>query len=458
MTETGKLSSIFASPAGVAVLAALAVLLFYLGITDAAVPVFVFMLLFGTALFWKLRALKHLSAAASADCTAVFLGERITLSCTAENRKLLPLIWLELLFPLGASPPIVPERPEDLKPLAVDGRNGTAEVPAACGRVSWLLWFQSADLEIPMKAARRGILTVSIVTAASGDGFGLGVSKKRFPLETPLEFCVYPGLLPVSADILLKNITDTESGRGGYLDDVTLLRMTRAYQPGDPAKALNWRELAGKGRLETNLYETIFPRLITFLFDAPSFGHPEEKDNTIEGPRMEWVCEDDAFEDALSLTASCVLSLSSRSASCGLILPGSEGRDGAARKESVLLFPGREESADLSILYALAAFSYDGTPARFPFEALFSAGPQAGTICVITESAARMTIPEELLARCGRAVVIARNASEKDAQLSLPLVLRSRLVTGEEDDPVTGEEGDPAAEEEDIPVMRKEGK
>ena len=68
-----------------------------------------------------------------------------------------------------------------------------------------------------------------------------------------------------------------------------------------------------------------------------------------------------------------------------------------------------------------------------------------------------MTIPEELLARCGRAVVIARNASEKDAQLSLPLILRSRLVTGEEGNPVAGEEGDPAAGEEDVPVTGKEG-
>lgn len=438
MTEAGKLSSIFASPAGTAVLAALAVLLFYLGMPDAAVPVFVFMLLFGTALYWKKRALMRLSAGASLDSAAVFPGERLSVTCTAKNRKMLPLIWLELLFPLGASSPVVPEREEDLKVLALEGQDGTGEVPAASGRVSWLLWFQRASFEIPMKAVRRGVLTVKSVTAVSGDGFGLGVSKKRFSLKTPLEFCVYPKLIPVSADILLKRITDTESGRGGYLDDVTLLRMTRPYRPGDPAKALNMRELAGKGRLETNLYETIFPRLVTFLFDAYSFGHPEEKENSLEGTRMEWVPEDDALEDALSLIASCVLSLSSRGASCGLILPGSAGKDdadrregGTGRRESVFLFPGREESADFSILYALAAFSLDGAPARIPAAALSEAGTQAGTLCVVTESAARLSIPEEVLAGYGRAVVIARNASEKDGSLGFPLILRSRLAAGE---------------------------
>ena len=45
----------------------------------------------------------------------------------------------------------------------------------------------------------------------------------------------------------------------GHSEDMTILKNIRPYQPGDPMKRINWRHLAGSGRMEVNVYEAIMP-------------------------------------------------------------------------------------------------------------------------------------------------------------------------------------------------------
>lgn len=51
----------------------------------------------------------------------------------------------------------------------------------------------------------------------------------------------------------------------GQTEDITILKSSRPYEPGDPMKRINWRLLAGSGRMEVNVYEKAMPGCAAFL-------------------------------------------------------------------------------------------------------------------------------------------------------------------------------------------------
>lgn len=437
MTDIGRLSSIFVHPAASLFLAVLTILFFYFGLPDVALVVFLLFLLFGTALLWNRCALSRLRIRVDADLVTAFAGDVCGISCHAENRKLLPLIWLKILFCLPENGCIAPESEENRDVMDTDDKQ---EVPALSARLSWLLWYQEADFRIPVRAVRRGICRFSALTAASGDGFGLGVRKETRPLEPAAEIAVYPEIVPVKTDGLLHRISDLETGHGGFLEDVTLLRFSRSYRTGDPAKYINRRELAGKGRLETNVYETIYPRLLTFAVDLQSFCLIKKEKNDLDGQEyLVLTPEDDAVEQMLSLTASCILQLSEQGISCGLILPaekprqeekagqtgkslpGEAGRKSGGGRGMKLLPPGHPGSEVPGLLYAISEIDYRGAETVFPPGGLSGSGMFFGTLCIVAESWERMTFPPELAAKASRTILLVRTPGPRDETCPFPL-------------------------------------
>ena len=407
MTDIGRLSSIFVHPAASVFLAVLTILFFYFGLPDVALVVFLLFLLFGTALLWNRFALSRLRIRVDADLVTAFAGDVCGLSCHVEDDKLLPLIWLKLLFRLPENGCIAPEREENRDVMDTDDKG---EVPALSARLSWLLWYQEAEFRIPVRAVRRGICRFSAVTAASGDGFGLGIRKEVRPLESAAEIAVYPEIIPVKTDGLLHRISDLETGHGGFLEDVTLLRFSRSYRTGDPAKYINRRELAGKGRLETNVYETIYPKLLTFAVDLQSFCRVKKEKNSLDGQEyLILTPEDDAVEQMLSVTASCILRLSEQGISCGLILPAEKNG-----REMKLLPPGHPGSEVPGLLYAISEIDYRGAETMFPPGGLPGGGMFLGTLCIVAESWERMTFPAELAAGASRTILLARSPGPRD--------------------------------------------
>lgn len=421
MTDIGRLSSVFVHPAASVFLAILTILFFYFGLPDVALVVFLLFLLFGTALLWNRYALSRLGIRVDADLVTAFTGDVCGISCHVENKKFLPLIWLKLLFLLPENGCIAPESEENRDVMDTDDKR---EVPALSARLSWLLWFQEADFRIPVRAVRRGICRFSAVTAASGDGFGLGIRKETRLLKPAAEIAVYPEIVPVKTDGLLHRISDLETGHGGFLEDVTLLRFSRSYRTGDPAKYINRRELAGKGRLETNVYETIYPRLLTFAVDLQSFCQMKKEKNNLDGEEyLVLTPEDDAVEQMLSVTASCILQLSEQGISCGLILPAE--KNGRVMK---LLPPGHPGSEVPGLLYAISEIDYRGAETMFPPDGLPGSGMFFGTLCIAAESWERMTFPAELAAGASRTILLVRTPGPQDETCPFPLFTAEDLT------------------------------
>lgn len=419
MNNSLRHSSLSATPAGIILWSASAVLLYYFGLSVPAGLCLFFDFLFLCSWIWTRWSLSRLDIQSLSGTICTFPGNTVSVSFRAANRKLLPLIWLELLFPLTADSPVVPARREN-RTCGEDPETG-AEVPGACTRLTWLMWNQEASAEVPMRAVKRGICRLSCVTAFSGDLLGLGSRKRTFSLS-PAVLAVYPAIFPICPDRLTRSSTDLEAGRNGYMEDVTLLKMNRKYQPGDPAKKINWRQLARQGAITVNIHETVFPRLSAFLLDLASFRRGTLTANSLNGREMTlWSPLSEELEEMLSLTASCILSLHDQGICCGLIIPGEQEED------CLIRYPGRPGSSAEELLYSLAEVNYSGQDRSVPQWEIASRMSSFGTLYLVTESYKGLTFSPELFAASGSAVILARNSSEGDEACPVRLLYMKDL-------------------------------
>ena len=399
----------------------LTIVFFYFGMPDVAIFTFLFAILFLTAFIWSRYALARLAVSAFAANPAVFPGERIVIRNDIENKKLLPLIWLELCYRLPKNGMLEAEFPENRKEL--EGTESGEMVPAASARIAWLLWYEESRMEIPLIARKRGLARMDAAMALSGDGFGLGNIVEDKKLVPPLILAVYPALVPVNARVLAATISDTEAGRGGYMEDVTLLKMSRDYEPGDPAKRINWRQLAGQGKLTTNIYETIYPKMLTFIVDLASFRRQIKVENAMSGGEdLVWVAMPSERERMLSVLGSLIVSLSGAGILCGLVLPAV--KDKAA--ETVRL-PGRSDSGAESLLLCLAGIDYEAEDAAFTTQSLREQTGLFGTVCVVTRSYARLTLKDKILRNFDRCLLLADAETKEDASCRQRILYRKDI-------------------------------
>ena len=420
-----RLSSIFVHPYAIALLGVLTIILFYFGMPDVAVFTFLFTILFLTAFLWSRFALARLSVRASAEPAAVFPGEKTVIRSNIENRKLLPLIWLELAYRLPEKGILLAEFPENRKEL--DPEVSGVVIPAAAARIAWLLWYEESRIEIPLMAKKRGIARIDAALAFSGDGFGLGTIGEKIPLTPPLTLAVYPALIPVRTEVFTATISDTDAGRGGYMEDVTLLKLSRAYRAGDPAKRINWRQLAGQGKLTANVYETIYPKMLTFLVDLASFRKQVTVENGISGEDMAWVLMSAELERMLSVIGSLIVNLSGAGILCGLVIPAVKERS----PEAVRL-PGRSDSTPENLLTELAGIEYGAEDAAFAPRTLRDQTGLFGTVCLACRSNSSVTVREKYISGFDRCLVLADSETREDAASSRRIVYR-KDITGKEE-------------------------
>ena len=421
MESNRKLTSNFANPIGIGILAAMAILFYYNGLNEAAGTFLLFFVLFLTAWLWNKYALSRLDIQIEDSRICAFPGSTFQLSCKISNRKFLPLMWVEVLFPLPKSGCVEPADEENSK-MVFEEETGE-EIPGACARLSWLLWHQESHMDIPLKAVHRGICTFTKASAASGDGFGLGAKEKSFPLDIQPVFVVYPAVIPVQISDLTQSTSDTEAGHNGYLEDVTLLKMNRVYQPGDPVKKVNWRQLARQNTMMTNIYETIVPKMMTFLLDLSSFRtFTSEKNSMTSEDIVIWTPLSDELEEMISLAASSILRLTDSGICCGLIVPRLPHQD------TIVHYPARHGSDPENLLYSLASISYRDEETAVPYDRLMVNSVYFGTFCIITNTFSSMTISSDALAKMDRTTVIARSVSDKDPFCPWKLIHKDDLT------------------------------
>ena len=354
-------SSLFAQPFMLLLLLAGAFGAVWLGARAAALFLLILFLLEGISWLWSRGALRRAALSIPEEQPSCHAGEWLRLTLCLHNRSFFPVIWLEAVLPMGKKALLSRNADEPGEVCEIETLGPRAVFRE---RFVWLLWQQELRCEEALYAAKRGVVPLERVLLSAGDGFGLAACRRWAKLEAPRTLVIYPALLPVDLTIFERLISEAQAGKRGQTEDPTLLRSVRDYQPGDPARKLNWRALAMSGRMQINQYEQYTPGCMLFVLDLQSYRLIQETDSSDGRTIRRITVREAALERMISLIASLLTGLSARGMRFALLLPGYGGRE-ALRAE-----PGCGDAALARVLYALAEIDYAGESAAFDPEVI----------------------------------------------------------------------------------------
>jgi len=275
----------------------------------ASFCLFVF-LIGGFSRFWGFFSARKVSADIYAESKHMFTSDEIEVSFDVQNKKFLPLIWLELLLPMPRRECFMPIEDFEIIEVTMQEAEAWAYGKALKKRFAFLMGKEKLTFSGKWVARSRGVYQVDSLVLRTGDGFGLTQSQAVISLTKMPTFVVYPEIRTVDITPFLALQWDGTGGEKGFLDDLTVMRGMRKYETGDSWKHINWRMVAREQGLNTNLYETVTPKAIHFILDGESFCTAKKYD--------------DSFEETLSTLASIILRLTEAQILCGISMPRSK--------------------------------------------------------------------------------------------------------------------------------------
>ena len=245
---------------------------------------------------------------------------------------------------------------------------------------------------------RRGIWSLPGVGLQAGDGFGLSATEDWKAFEVPVRLVIAPRLEQMDVSPFLRVSQEAIAGNRGQMEDITILKSSRPYQPGDPVKRINWRMLARSGQVLVNQYEQVMPGCTAFVLDLDTFHYIRKQKDDCGTVTEEAVFEEDSLERMLSRVASCMWELSGRGLQTALILPA------YGKMEAFFGIPGRDDEREQTLKEAmegLAALSYRGETVKFPYEDFWHFAHRVGNFCICTRTDEGSSL-EELAEELGR--------------------------------------------------------
>lgn len=416
-TISGKGSSFLVSTPALVTLGCGMLLALRLNVPLMAGLCFFFLLLGILCRYWSARAMQNVSIRMEYSKSRLFPGQETALRYEVENNKFLPLVWLELSQNGPEKECLVPDDAfEAYHPPYQENPNKST--PFLRQSFSFIGSFQTLQVDSTWRARRRGLYLIDQLVARSGDGFGLAQGNQSLPARELPTIAVYPRQVDVDLSLFLQPQWDCAAGSRGWMEDNTILKGNREYQPGDNWKYINWRMTAREQGLPVNMYETIQPRGMRFILDGESFCGKYEAE----------------LEHTLEILASVLAGLDAAGISCSLSLSHSK------RFPAMTLFTGENGTLDELLLHlagydCLAALDPNVQqivhspvflPSRFPSDVV----SQTGSIFLLTRSGA--ALPTSLLSRLdpGKVWILSVEDCDAPARLGLRCIALETLCKG----------------------------
>jgi len=272
--------------------------------SGSAALVIIGALLFGTgalARIWKRVCLERVVYARRLGEHRLFVGERTGLTLTLENRKPLPVPWIEVRETLPRGMPVTGIRTH------AGGAPGTQVLQrtAALGMRDRLDW------PMELRAVRRGYFRVGPTRLRSGDLFGFFDREEE--TGRPVDgIVVYPHVYPLG-DLGFDAARPFGEQRGGQriYEDPSRVVGVRDYLPGDPMKRIDWHATARLGRMQSRLYEPSRAQALVIALNIPTFEYSWQGSDPV------------LLERGVSVAASIASWASEAGAAVGLIANGS---------------------------------------------------------------------------------------------------------------------------------------
>lgn len=190
----------------------------------------------------------------------LMFGDQATLVLTIENRKVLPLPWLELV---------------DELPLALELRGPRLQPSSKPGRavleMTMALWlYQRVTRRYMVRGVARGAFAFGPLLLRSGDPFGLLTREWR--LDETEYLIVYPLVVPIERlGLPAHHPFGERTAPRRLLDDPLRVAGVRQYVAGDEPRRIHWKATARVGTPQSKVYEPATRHMLAIFVDTRTF-------------------------------------------------------------------------------------------------------------------------------------------------------------------------------------------
>jgi uncharacterized protein (DUF58 family) len=294
-----------------------------------------FMLVIVTvAWIWSRNSLTFINYQRRFYHTHVFPNEKTDVEIIVENKKRLPVTWLQVedMWPRH----FAPLKRELLAERVGDPNYGTLHNAYS------LRWFERVRRHYEIQAITRGIYEIGPVELISGDPFSL--FERSLTRDTRKDYLViYPEIktLPELGFPLRDPFGDRRVQRRLFEDPVRVIGV-RDYQPHDSFRMVHWKASARVGNLQTKVFEPTRGTTLVIALNIATF---------VQHWRGVWP---DMMEYAITVSASIAAWAVEQDYGIGLISNGALSRS----DQSFRILPSRNPNQLTHLLEALAGLKY----------------------------------------------------------------------------------------------------
>ena len=218
---------------------------------------------------WKDWSVREVQSRRDCRDRSIFLGDETVLSFYMENRKILPLPWIQWEM----------DWPEGLEERDNAGRERLVVT-------SSLLPFQRLKRRVRVQAKKRGYYVFKETRISIGDL--LGLAKGELVDSQFDALSVYPQVEPLESLLPLAAFPQGNvSVRRWILPDAFQPIGARSYVPGDPIRNMDWKATARRGSLMVREFGyTAEPRLSILLHMGEDFRQLAKPDDRGAADRL----------------------------------------------------------------------------------------------------------------------------------------------------------------------------
>jgi uncharacterized protein (DUF58 family) len=215
---------------------------------------------------WAALSLEEVTIDRSVDTERAFQGDDIEVTFTIENRKRLPIPWIEIkeFVPRG----LLVEGAKAIEQVYLGG--ATLDVSTSLGA------YERVRIRRKLTALSRGVYKLGKTDIRSGDLFGLYPSDASLE-RTQWSIYVYPQIKDLREFRLpsLRPIGDSLS-RDRMWQDPSRPSGVREYRPGDPIKHIDWKSTARRGDLFVREFDSSISEHAVIFAEAITTSVPWE--------------------------------------------------------------------------------------------------------------------------------------------------------------------------------------
>lgn len=243
-----------------------AVLILIVSLATHQVPLALVSLLFlltgGVTRLWNRYCLHRVEYKRRLSHGHIFFGEEVVFEIEINNRKPLPLPWIQ----------IEDELPEQLTLLKGKAEE-TIEDRVLLKNIFPVGMYHRVIRRFPILCRKRGCFVFGPSTVRSGDLFGF--FRKQMYIDKLDYLLVFPRLVPLEKlGIPSQQFFGDIRLRRHLFKDPVLIAGVRDYVSGDSLKRIHWKSTARLGRLQTKVYEPTTTVDISLFLDARTLKAP----------------------------------------------------------------------------------------------------------------------------------------------------------------------------------------